>query len=104
MADSTTSKSLHEKHDHEHEIACGKVVRQNSRVSVPVSVHPFAIPGKIRTKCCGEPKIIKRESKDSCDFIITQELSVEVPIQFGALTETYETDIDCEKPTVEGCE
>ncbi len=80
--------------------ACERVVHQCAKISLPVEVSPFAMPGKITTRCYGKPEISLRECKNVCHFIITQKVCIEFPIKFGALTETKKVHFECEKPDV----
>jgi hypothetical protein len=82
---------------------CEKVVHQKAKITLPVEIEPFVITGNIKTKCCGSPKIIEEHCgcKDGCQFLITQEICVSIPVRFGAVTETKEVCIECEEPVVD---
>lgn len=86
---------------------CEKIVHQKAKVTLPISIEPFVVSGKIKTRCCGAPKLSIApycECKDYCNYLITQEICIEIPLKFGAITETKETFIECEEPVIEdGC-
>ncbi len=81
--------------------ACETVNYHKSKVSVPVEIKPFAKVGQISTKCNGEPRIIPGEmpshekSDRCCKFIITQEVTVAIPIAFGARTAVGDEIVQC---------
>ena len=84
--------------------ACKRVGHQKAELSVPVSVHPFAKVGKITTKCLKDPIITKdicEEASESCDFTIKQVILVEVPVDFGAITDVGETVVTCFKSSID---
>ena len=88
-----------EENEHEDNTTVG---RQTIDICVPIEVHPFAKVGEITVKCCDDP-IVKEdeEDEDKCSFIIKQKICIEVPIEFGAETETGDTFIDCGKASSE---
>ncbi|MBP3320325.1 MAG: hypothetical protein J6K87_01600 [Clostridia bacterium] len=80
---------------------CSAVGFQDVMIGVPVEIKPFATVGKIHTECISEPVISKNlclceeKSCDTCKFIITQKIRVEIPVTFGAKTEVSKAIIDC---------
>lgn len=81
---------------------------QIETVCVPVTVTPFATPGKATTNCCGDP-IVSTENpcmgdKKSCTFTVRQRLCIEIPITFGAVIETGEATVQCGEVTTEPCD
>ena len=74
---------------------------QDVVVCVPVEVKPFANVGKVKTQCLGGPEILSScegcdfDSQETCRFTISQRIRVEVPVVFGAKTETGGACIDC---------
>jgi hypothetical protein len=85
-------------------ITCEKVVHQKTKVSLPISVEPFVIPGKIKARCCGTTKVTIdpfNECKDNCNYVITQEICIEIPLKFGVSTEIKESFVECETPSIE---
>ena len=81
--------------------SCSVTGKQNVEICLPVTVKPFAIVGKIITRCCEEVQVtqginICEESMvDECNFTISQKICVEVPVEFGADVKTGETHIKC---------
>lgn len=70
---------------------CVAVTYQSATVSVPVTVKPKVSAGSINTFCCGDPRIIPSPCRmicnpgsGNCSFILTQNICVEVPIEFSA--------------------
>lgn len=80
---------------------CPAVGFQKVSVCVPVTVTPFANPGRTKTKCCGEPKVTPNATtcpgvkNGVCSFTISQTLCIEVPVVFGATPEVGDTFVDC---------
>lgn len=74
---------------------------QDVVIGVPVEIKPFANVGKVHTECIGEPAISKNlcpceeKCKETCKFVISQKIRVEVPVMFGAKTEVGKEIIDC---------
>lgn len=81
-------------------ITCDKTIHQKAKVSLPVSVEPFVVYGKIKAKCCGNPKI-SIECKDNCSYVITQEICIDIPLKFGVTTEIKDEYVVCETPGFE---
>lgn len=84
---------------------CPATGYQSATVCVPVTIRPFAKPGKTTTYCKGNP-IIKPDSDTChgtingvCNFTISQEVCVEVPVDFGATATVGKAVIDCGKAT-----
>lgn len=81
-------------------ITCEKTVHQKTKVALPISVEPFVIPGKVKARCCGTPKITS-ECKDHCSYVVTQEICIEIPLKFGVCTEIKKSFVECEEPYIE---
>lgn len=85
---------------------CKRVFFQKEKVCIPVTVKPFATPGKAKAACCGEPVVAQGNqcpgNQSYCSFTITQTLCIEIPIEFGAVVETGKASVQCgtvsEKP------
>jgi hypothetical protein len=83
------------------EQTCPAAAYQLLGVCVPVTVTPFANTGATVTKCCGEPSIV--EGRNTCDgtkngtcvFTVTQDICVEVPVEFGAVASVGDTYVNC---------
>lgn len=90
------------------DIPCDFTFFQKEKVCVPVTVTPFATPGKAETICCGEPVINEGSqcpgNRTSCSFTVTQTLCIKVPISFGAVIETGKATVQCGEITREECD
>lgn len=78
--------------------SCERIVHQKTKITLPLSIEPFAVTGKIKTKCNGNPIVTINpccDSKNTCNYLITQEICIELPIKFGAFTEVENTRVDC---------
>ncbi|MCL2852232.1 MAG: hypothetical protein FWE20_04230 [Defluviitaleaceae bacterium] len=69
--------------------ACDRNVRRSFEISLPITITPYALPGKPDACCGGGAKI--RHGHKRCDgrrksheFTISQIINVEIPIEFGA--------------------
>jgi hypothetical protein len=87
MSDITSNENY--SHDSSYSVTCPATVEKCAVVSVPASIKPFAVVGPIEACCGGEPIITAGWNpighKDcSCDFTVSQEISVRIPICFGA--------------------
>lgn len=80
---------------------CPTVAYQMSSVCVPVTVTPFAKAGLTVTKCCSKPTVTPgRElcggvKAGQCVFTISQDICVEVPVEFGAVAQVGDTYVAC---------
>ena len=80
---------------------CPAVGYQKISICVPVTVTPFAKTGNTKTKCCGEAVVVPGEKpcggkkNGVCVFTISQTICVEVPVEFGAISEVGDTYVDC---------
>ncbi|MDR2502458.1 MAG: hypothetical protein LBC78_04335 [Oscillospiraceae bacterium] len=86
--------------------ACPAVGTHYAGVAVPVTVKPFAIPGPVCVKCCGEPTMSAEERCRGkvggvCHFVIAQKIRIDVPIDFGASVKVGETFVDCDHFAIE---
>ncbi len=91
--------------------SCTAFTYQSAAVSVPVTVRPKVSTGNINTFCCGEPsispspyKIICNSKAGNCSFILTQNICVEIPIEFSAEACTGYPYIECGEVTSKKCE
>ncbi|MDD2268766.1 MAG: hypothetical protein PHY15_04330 [Eubacteriales bacterium] len=81
---------------------CPALGVQNALVSVPVTIVPFANKGPVKVTCCGAPVINYNTDhccgkvNEVCRFIITQQLKVEVPVDFGADVCVGDSYVCCE--------
>lgn len=80
---------------------CPTVAYQLSSVCVPVTVTPFAKAGTTVTKCCTKPTVTAGENTCSgikngqCVFTVSQDICVEVPVEFGATATVGDTYVAC---------
>jgi hypothetical protein len=71
---------------------CTVVTYQSANVSVPITIRPRVNTGDITAFCCGEPKIIPSSYikklnpciNSTCSFTISQDICVEIPVEFSA--------------------
>lgn len=77
----------------EHPDGCTVVACQTAAVSVPVTVRPSVSTRGIKAFCCGEPVMKSspctlrdnpRSGDARCSFILTQNICIEIPIEFSA--------------------
>lgn len=84
------------------EKTCPASAYQLANVSVPVTVIPFAEPGMPKVTCCGEAVITPGKdggcgySDKFCSFTISQRISVEIPVTFGAKAAVGASTVECE--------
>ena len=90
---------------------CTALTYQSAAVSVPISVRPKVSTGNITMFCCGEPiiipspyKIICGSKSGDCNFILTQNICIEIPIEFSAEAFTGCPYIDCKEASGKECE
>lgn len=80
---------------------CPTVAYQLSSVCVPVTVTPFAQAGTTITKCCTKPTVTAGKytcngvKNGQCVFTISQDICVEVPVEFGAVATVGDTYVAC---------
>lgn len=83
---------------------CEETVYQPLTVRVPVSVTPFVNLLDSARFRCGDPIIkpgclnLVAMEGESCIFTIMQNISVEIPIEFGATAEVGNPLADCGRP------
>lgn len=85
---------------------CTVITHQNARVSVPVTVKPKVSAGDIKSFCCGEPKVTpspytiscKPYPDSRCSFVLTQNICIEIPIEFSADAVLSPPCIACPEP------
>ena len=81
--------------------ACESINYHKARVSIPVEIKPFSEIGPVCAKCNGRPQIIPgdiecyKHSDKCCKFIISQEVTVAIPVEFGAKTIVGDEYIEC---------
>ena len=86
---------------------CEVTASRTMDVCLPVTVKPYAKPGKETVKCCGEPIIedghtcTKKPVLD-CNFTVKQKVCVELPVEFGAKVTSEDAGVECGKPSSDG--
>ena len=74
---------------------------QLSSVCVPVTVTPYAKAGTTITRCCSKPVVTAGKyicdgvKNGQCVFTVSQEICVEVPVEFGAAATVGDTYVAC---------
>jgi len=67
--------------------SCLNSVCRSFDISVPITVTPFAVPGKPTAKSAGEYEVnpcVCDNENDCLKFTITQKMNVDIPVLFGA--------------------
>lgn len=88
---------------------CTATAYQPVSVCVPVTVTPFARIGATTTYCCGDPVVTPSATtcagtvNGSCRFTITQNICVEIPVEFGATATTNPPSVRCGEASAELC-
>lgn len=82
--------------NHNKTTTCTSVSVQNADVSVPIKFKPFTTVGVPQTTCCGEPTITIRPNQGpncccSCDILITQEICIQIPIEYSTVVDIGES-------------
>ena len=85
--------------------ACPVIGSQSATACLPVAISPYAVAGPAKIKCCGEPEIIancnhcRGRKNGICEFIISQKMRVDIPVEFGASVNVGDTyvNFDCAK-------
>lgn len=86
---------------------CETAAYQPLSVSVPVTVEPFVREGEATTFCYGDPTVIREPArcdyidKETCTFVITQNICVKVPVTFGANATVGRATVRCGEATGE---
>lgn len=92
---------------------CPAVSTQSATVCLPVSLKPYAKTGEINVKCNGAPIVVcgcsvcKGTPEGCCEFTISQKITVDIPVEFGADVNIGKVYTDCGKPctdTMISCE
>jgi hypothetical protein len=80
---------------------CPATAYQSATVCVPVRVRPYAIAGIPTTICCGEPIVTNEGAtcagtlNGRCSFTLTQDICIEVPVEFGARSRVGRPFVEC---------
>lgn len=86
---------------------CPATAFQPATVCAPVRVTPFVNDLPTTTFCCGDPVVTPNATtcpgvrNGSCTFTITQDICVEVPIEFGANSVVGDPFVTCGTATEE---
>lgn len=80
---------------------CTTVGSQKAKICLPVSIIPYAVTSPAIVNCCGETEVgfisdeCTASEATSCEFVISQVINVDVPVEFGASVKIGETYIQC---------
>ena len=105
--------NCHENLNDEKELddGCTAFTYQSASVSVPITVRPKVSTGSINTFCCGEPsissspyKMVCTSKSGNCSFILTQNICIEIPIEFSAEASASCPFIECGEVSGKRCE
>ncbi|MDR0839427.1 MAG: hypothetical protein LBN99_07265 [Oscillospiraceae bacterium] len=82
-------------------ITCPATIEKSAIISVPARIKPFALVGPIEACCDGNPVVTPGwhpigHERCSCEFTISQEISVRIPISFGADVTVGDVFADCD--------
>lgn len=81
---------------------CPTVGSQSATVCLPVSISPYAVTGPATVKCRGSAVINNTcqectgKVNGKCDFVISQKIQIDLPVEFGATVKVGDTYVDCE--------
>lgn len=81
---------------------CPTIGSQSATVCLPVSISPYAVTGPAKVKCRGAAVInntcqdCKGKINGKCDFIISQKIQIDLPVEFGATVKVGDTYVDCD--------
>lgn len=81
---------------------CPTIGSQSATVCLPVSISPYAVTGPATVKCRGSAVINNTcqectgKVNGKCDFIISQKIQIDLPVEFGATVKVGDTYVDCE--------
>lgn len=82
-------------------ITCERTLHQKAKISLPISIEPFVVSGKIKARCCGDTEV-SIDCKDNCSYVITQDICIEIPLKYGVSVEINEEYTECKEPNIEG--
>ena len=76
------------------------MVREQANISVPVTVKPIINARKAVAYCCGDPVLVKNDNDaccrhTECRFIISQNICIDIPIEFSVDAVINGAYIDC---------
>lgn len=89
---------------------CPTIGSQSATVCLPVSISPYAVTGPACVKCRGSAVInhtcmdCKGKVNGKCDFVISQKIQIDLPVEFGATVKVGDTYVDCDcSPCRDAC-
>ena len=89
---------------------CPTIGSQSATVCLPVSISPYAVTGPACVKCRGSAVInhtcmdCKGIVNGKCDFVISQKIQIDLPVEFGATVKVGDTYVDCDcSPCRDAC-
>jgi len=77
------------------------IAQKKANISVPITVTPRVDKLDAISYCCGDPVIIQRSCqcercrKLGCSFVLSQNICIEIPIEFSADAVITDACIDC---------
>lgn len=86
------------------EKTCKVMARQDTTVSVPVTIKPRVNAGNANVYCCGKskispamciPKCKTYATSTECCFVLTQHICIEIPIEISADIQTFTPSVEC---------
>lgn len=81
---------------------CPTIGSQSATVCLPVSISPYAVTGPATVKCRGSAVInhtcqeCTGKINGKCDFVISQKIQIDLPVEFGATVKVGDTYVDCD--------
>jgi len=78
---------------------CPTIGSQSATVCLPVSISPYAVTGPACVKCRGSAVInhtcmdCKGIVNGKCDFVISQKIQIDLPVEFGATVKVGDTGL-----------
>jgi hypothetical protein len=86
---------------------CPAIVHETVCVAAEVTIDPVITVGEIESFCVGGPIIGAcpgtPSPTDSCTFVVSQNICVQVPLVFSATATAEPTGIVCGTPTIGPC-
>ncbi len=81
--------------------ACSAIGSHKAKICLPVSVMPYAVTSPAIVNCCGETLICPeykckcKGETTGCNFVISQTLNIDIPVEFGANVKVGQTYVQC---------
>ncbi|MFI3141240.1 MAG: hypothetical protein R3Y27_02905 [Clostridia bacterium] len=81
--------------------ACSAVGSHKAKICLPVCVMPYAVTSPAIINCCEETQICPsskckcKNDTNGCNFVISQVVNIDIPVEFGASVKVGETYVQC---------